>query len=503
MKQQTYDNLIDTLKQVLNGTAEVTKSLKERVARFKKNANHNNPSFEEAMSLYAQVKELNKRLAEAQETDDKAEIAINRDDDEKIVSYSYKIYKKNKNPLVGSLDREEMEIIYRLYSWYGASLTQRQVSRYFPELSLLDFKRILRAFNITKANSCFAPHVLEEHSEDELREMQIREKENNILKHAEEDNIRNNERLLKKYIIENNNLKSKITDLENFTFKIPEVKEQISIKPTTDSTGNSLMLHLADFHIGSYVESGGVYKENLDYDENEVKRRLNVILCNIADFRTKFDVIVINLLGDMIDSNGLCNQTARQDHYMPENMDCFKQCQVYINVMTYFVSQLYEFTSMIRIYSVREGNHTGLIEYMTNKALLTGLQLKFGNHIETTLFTEYFGYYREFGKSWVILHGKDAKFQKKGYPLNLDDKSKVMLYEWLDSNGIYEDDVHIIKGDLHSNNLNSCKRFSYRNVLSLYGASDYSNYNFSRNSYGISYEFINNGQILSGTFENI
>jgi hypothetical protein len=98
---------------------------------------------------------------------------------------------------------------------------------------------------------------------------------------------------------------------------------------------------------------------------------------------------------------------------------------------------------------------------------------------------------------------KDAKFQKKGYPLNLDDRSKVMLYEWLDSNGIYEDDVHIIKGDLHSNNLNSCKRFSYRNVLSLYGASDYSNYNFSRNSYGISYEFINNGQILSGTFENI
>jgi hypothetical protein len=65
---------------------------------------------------------------------------------------------------------------------------------------------------------------------------------------------------------------------------------------------------------------------------------------------------------------------------------------------------------MIRIYSVREGNHTGLIEYMTNKALLTGLQLKFGSNIETTLFTEYFGFYHEFGKAWVILHGKHLKY---------------------------------------------------------------------------------------------
>jgi hypothetical protein len=78
-----------------------------------------------------------------------------------------------------------------------------------------------------------------------------------------------------------------------------------------------------------------------------------------------------------------------------------------------------------------------------------------------------------------------------------------LLYEWLDSRGITGDNIHIVKGDLHSNNMNSCKKFTYRNVLSLFGASDYSNYNFSRNSYGLSYDLIINDNLISGTFENI
>lgn len=92
---------------------------------------------------------------------------------------------------------------------------------------------------------------------------------------------------------------------------------------------------------------------------------------------------------------------------------------------------------------------------------------------------------------------------KRGLPLNIDDKNKVKIYEWLDDNKLYGDNIHIIKGDLHSNNMNSCKRFTYRNVLSLFGASDYSNYGFSRNSYGVSYDMMIGNNVLSGTIENV
>ena len=42
-----------------------------------------------------------------------------------------------------------------------------------------------------------------------------------------------------------------------------------------------------------------------------------------------------------------------------------------------------------------------------------------------------------------------------------------------------------------------------RNVLSLFGASDYSSMNFSRNSWGMSYDIIYNNNVLSGNFENL
>jgi hypothetical protein len=90
----------------------------------------------------------------------------------------------------------------------------------------------------------------------------------------------------------------------------------------------------------------------------------------------------------------------------------------------------------------------------------------------------------------------------KAMPLNLNDQSSVMIRDWLDAEGIHESGIHIIKGDLHSNNLNSCRKFDYRNVLSLFGNSDYSMMNYPTNSYGISYDlFIGNARTI-GTFEN-
>lgn len=103
-----------------------------------------------------------------------------------------------------------MNLIYRLYSYYGSSLTQRQVSRHFPDYSLVDFKRILRAFNITKASSPFAPHVIEEHTPEELQEMQLREKENDFLKAVEKNEVRDLKQLVIKLTKEQ--MKSSISE---------------------------------------------------------------------------------------------------------------------------------------------------------------------------------------------------------------------------------------------------------------------------------------------------
>ena len=92
---------------------------------------------------------------------------------------------------------------------------------------------------------------------------------------------------------------------------------------------------------------------------------------------------------------------------------------------------------------------------------------------------------------------------KKGLPVNLDERTKIMIQEWLVANNFAgNENVHFVKGDLHSNALQSCKMFDYRNVLSLFGASDYSGFNFSQNSYGVSYDLFIGDNRTIGTSEN-
>ena len=108
------------------------------------------------------------------------------------------------------------------------------------------------------------------------------------------------------------------------------------------------------------------------------------------------------------------------------------------------------------------------------------------------------------GHKFIITHGKDDEFMKRGLPVNLNDTTLVKLYEWLDSEGINGQNIHFIKGDLHQENLNSNYKLDYRNVLSLYGSSDYGQLNFGKQPHGVSYELIDSeGNLLRGNFKNL
>lgn len=524
MKQSTLKKYLDILQEVKNSGKTLRQycnshpnlsynSIVQTVSKIREMNEEESEMVSMILTLYGQVttksiesfdpKSENLTSCEV-ETDTTAETSYERDEDGKIKYYAYQIFRKGKTPLCGKLTREEMNSIHRLYSYYGDSLTQRVISRYFVEISLIDFKRILRAFNITKASAPFAPHMFEEKTEEELREIQLREKENSFLRKAEEDNIRNGEKLLKKYAQENIELKRMLGRNSEFKISIPENLKPV-IVPEYEPVGQSLNLYLSDIHLGAKVNTGAMYQENSDYGFEEAKRRLTEVLNQLGNFDC-FDTINVVLLGDNVDCPGFFGKTARLDHDMPENMDPREQANKYVELILWFIESLAdekrELCSKINVYSVPCGNHGGNFEYMCNKALLASINAKFPN-VGTTMWEEFYGTFEQSGHTFVCAHGKDDQFCKKGLPLNLDDKSKVMLYEWLDAKGITGNKIHFIKGDLHSNNMNSCRKFTYRNVLSLFGASDYSNYNFSRNAYGVSYDLFVGENVISGTFENM
>ena len=458
-------------------------------------SNHPIELIKEFLDEYSKCKRNVALTNQEVETDDRAVTNVERDEEGLIKYYTFEIYRRDSPTLIGKLDRKEMETIYRLYSYYGANLTQKIVSREFPQYTFIEFKRILRAFNIYKANSEFAPHVIEEKDEEELINLHNQNKENNVLRRVEKDQLSEANKLINKLAKENLDYK---TQLENFsTIKVDfgDFKPGLYI-PGTQESDKSLIIHLSDLHIGSRCESNTLYPNK--WDREELERRLEILADKIYKLG-HFDTLILNLLGDNLD--GMDNQTARRDHIMPQNMDNMEQVNTFIEVMTKFILRIRQFTNKMYIYSVKDGNHDGIAGYIATLALINVLN-NICPDIDSLLFKDFIGKYEFKGHTYLICHGKDDKFMKKGLPLNLDEKSKVMIYEWLEANDIHGDNVHFIKGDLHSNALNSCKRFDYRNVLSLFGASDYSNYNFSRNSYGVSYDLFIGDVRTIGTFEN-
>ena len=117
----------------------------------------------------------------------------------RITGYTYYISIRNKPALSGNLTREEMDLMYRLYSNEGDNLTQRSIARLFPHITFQDFKRILKAFNITKASAPIAPHLIEEKSTDELVMLHHQNDETKFLRRIEQDREKQTEKQLKEF----------------------------------------------------------------------------------------------------------------------------------------------------------------------------------------------------------------------------------------------------------------------------------------------------------------
>lgn len=427
---------------------------------------------------------------------------LERDENDLIKYYKFRINRKNKRPIIGKLSRDEMETICRLYTYYGQGLTRRELSRYFNEWSLEDFKKILGIWGLQKDSCPLPQHIIEENDTEALLAIQARNKENDFMRKAEQQRIKATETLLNKVQLENYSLKQKLSNYDNISFTVSNNSIITIPKLQYKESTNEIILYLADMHVGANITSNPLYTENINYGEKEINRRLESILTSLNTF-PRFNTIRICLMGDMIDSCGVTNKTARLDHSLPENMDGYEQAESYINIIDKFVKDLInmDICNNIQMFSVRDGNHTGPFEYVATKALFNLLKKSY--NIECTLFKEFLGVFNVNNNIFCISHGKDAMYMKRGMPLVLDDKNKVKMYEWFESKNIYGDNIHIVKADLHSNALSSCKKFDYRNVLSLFGSSDHSAYNYTRNSYGVSYDLFIGDNLVRGTFENM
>ena len=448
--------------------------------------------IKEFLDAYNNVK---KNTKESVETDDRAVTEVERDENGRITYYTFEIFRKDSPTLKGKLNRNEMETIYRLYSIYGSNLTQKIVSREFPEYTFVEFKRILRAFNIYKANSEFAPHIIEERTEEELVNLHNQNKENNVLRKIEKDQLSEANKLINKLAQENQNLKktsSLFDELLKYNPNFENVKP--NIQEDEESESSSLVIFLSDLHIGAYNEKYGFYQLP-NYDKDEITRRLDVILNKFLGHGYK-NIIVIDL-GDSIDQYN--KETTRGGHMLPNNMTDKEMSHLYLDCMTYFFAKLknYTFGENYIYLSIGESNHSGNFGWALNLALSYKLQ----QNGWLTYVSDYpIDHFDVEGCRFIYTHGKDNYNQSKQFPLTLNPQTELYFTNYIVENNLNLDDkrIFVVKGDLHRYAYTSGKQFDYVSVGSMYATSNYIAANFGNTPWSINYAKIFKDDVMFG-----
>ena len=448
--------------------------------------------IKEFLDEYNRVKKVSPKT-ESVETDDRAKINIERDENGLIQYYEFEIYRKDSPTLIGKLTRKEMEIIYRLYTIYGANLTQKIVSREFPQYTFIEFKRILKAFNIYKANSEFAPHVIEEKSEEELINLHNQNKENNVLRRIEKDQLAEANKLINKLAQENQKLSksSKLfEDLLKYDPNFTNEKPNIS----TRNNSNNVIIWLSDLHIGAYNEKFGFYQLP-NYDKKEIKRRLDKVLSTFD--KMICDNIVVVDLGDSIDQFN--KETTRGGHLLPNNMTDKEMSHLYLDCMEYFFGNLKKLTSCSKYYyySIGESNHSGDFGWALNLALSYKLQQ---NGWKTFVSDYPIDDFTVGNIRWIYTHGKDNQNQFKQLPLTLNPQTELYFANYIAEKklNINGEKVYVVKGDLHQYAYTSGKQFDYVSVGSMYATSNYIAANFGNTPWTVNYSVIIGDNVMFG-----
>ena len=499
MKKETRKSIEKVLKYAQDNNCSVSAACKIKNYNYKSltvtiKYARDNGSDEDIVSLYDSVKKCNNAV-EHIDNDERAEVEQVRNEDGKIVSYRFKVFRRDKTPVVGALTRDEMNLIYRLYSYYGSSLTQRQVSRHFPDYSLVDFKRILRAFNITKASSPFAPHVIEEHTPEELQEMQLREKENDFLKAVEKNEVKDLKALVTKLTKEKGAFDKKaIVDLIKSTNK--DYKELPVEINCTNPDYPVLIIWLSDLHIGAYNAKYNSFVQLPNYDKKEIESRLAKIVSTFAG-QSYGAVYVVNL-GDSID--GFNKETTRGGHELPEVMDNKEISETFIECMMEFFKSLKSnvISSSFNYLCIGESNHGGDFEWLNQKLLASYL----ANEDIQSYISNYPIDNFVIGKhSFLYAHGKDNGCQTRQFPLTLNPATELYFANYIAETGIRNEHIYVVKGDLHNYAYTTGKQFDYISVGSMYGSSNYIVANFGHTKWSINYTIVKDKDILMGTIK--
>ena len=280
-----------------------------------------------------------------------------------------------------------------------------------------------------------------------------------------------------------------VNDILSTIFNVENIQEYKRDIPKLNNN-KGLFVYMSDKHIGALTKIDSNYSN--EYNRQVFKDRLEQTYNKIIQLYNEqgcFDTIYICDLGDSVD--GWNGYTTRGGHKLPQNMSNREVFETYVEEHKYFFDNLIK-SNVATNYEVvfqTNSNHGGDFEYIAAKALSYYLDGTY--NIQVRLMEKFLEHFEYGEHTFILTHGKDSEDLKFGLPLQLNDKTENYINKYINYHNIdISKNIHVIKGDLHTESQQLGQNFRYRNVLSMYGSSKWIHSNFGPGMAGVSFDIV-------------
>jgi hypothetical protein len=333
---EKYNNALKIINNALEKNISINKSEKDLGfydKYFKRvldsdNLKHidENDLLTKTYNKYLENKKLDIKVNESitEKYDNRTKWWVERDLNNKIITYKYIIYVNNDNPLTGELTRQQMETIYQYYPY----VTANNVSSYFPYLTFDKFKKILRCFNITK-DKLFPQHILEESNEDDIAEYALKNKESASLKKIVEQRSNFIEKQYfdsQKTILELQDIQKYIDETidKYYTSDMKNINFNISNNTKSNNIG---CLFYSDIHYGKSYSSPTIGR---GFNKDIANERMSQILESTIKYIKENNIQSLYVLfgGDLLES--ILHNGMHSEHL--KKMDLFGVDQLFFAI---------------------------------------------------------------------------------------------------------------------------------------------------------------------------
>lgn len=239
---------------------------------------------------------------------------------------------------------------------------------------------------------------------------------------------------------------------------------------------------VSDMHVGLEPNPGGTSLFAYEYNEAIFKQNLDKVfssLCKEHDNHGRFDILVIDDLGDGLD--GWNGHTTRGGHPLDQNMSNEEMFRVFVEGKLSLIENCIQagIANEVIVRNVANDNHSGSFASIANMTIQMLLNRTYSNEdVKFHILNRFMEHFQYGDHTFILTHGKDAKHMFKGLPYNLNDKAVSFINDYIDHYNINTKYIHVEKGDLHRIGYDRTKKFDYRNYMTFAPPSAWVSHNF-------------------------